>query len=278
MYSDNLGFGSVNSNMKVSNYDTNKYEKYFINDFDWTIDKSIGNMPYDGKFKIKLKNINYEAKNVDVLKDDLTHEIFGAAGYLASLNLVKDSSNGNKHLLTPKLLLKYSPNHMKKETGEHSLYRKNIFSLDRLNSSTNFEGGTSLTYGVNYNKEFIDDKELNFSIGQIINEKKANKKMPSRSSLDKRFSDIVGDLNFKRNNLALNYSYSLDQNFKEMNYNEIETKYSIGDMSFNVNYLKENKISDEKEYIKSSIEIKQGKNGLLTFDNKRNIITSASEY
>ena len=278
LYSDNLGFGNVNSNMKVSNYDTNKYEKYFINDFDWTIDKSIGNMPYDGKFIIKLKNVNYEAKNVDVLKDDLTHEIFGAAGYLASLNLVKDSSNGNKHLLTPKLLLKYSPNHMKKETGEHSLYRKNIFSLDRLNSSTNFEGGTSLTYGVNYNKEFIDDKELNFSIGQIINEKKANKKMPSTSSLDKRFSDIVGDLNFKRNNLALNYSYSLDQNFKEMNYNEIETKYSIGDMSFNVNYLKENKISDEKEYIKSSIEIKQGKNGLLTFDNKRNIITSASEY
>ena len=167
---------------------------------------------------------------------------------------------------------------MKKETGEHNLYRKNIFSLDRLNSSTNFEGGTSLTYGVDYNKKFIDDKELNFSIGQIINEKKANKNMPSTSSLDKRFSDIVGDLNFKRNNLALNYSYSLDQNFKEMNYNEIETKYSIGDMSFNINYLKENKISDEKEYIKSSIEIKQGKNGLLTFDNKRNIITSASEY
>ena len=39
---------------------------------------------------------------------------------------------------------------MKKETGDHSLYRKNIFSLDRLNSSTNFEAGTSLTYGVNY--------------------------------------------------------------------------------------------------------------------------------
>jgi len=49
-------------------------------------------------------------------------------------------------------------------------------------------------------------------------------------------------------------------------------------MSFNVNYLKENKISDEKEYVKSSIEIRQGKNGLFAFDNKRNIITNASEY
>ena len=167
---------------------------------------------------------------------------------------------------------------MKKETGDHSLYRKNIFSLDRLNSSTNFEAGTSLTYGVNYKKSFKEEKELNFSIGQIVNEKKTNKDMPDSSSLDKRFSDIVGDLNYKNNNLELSYNYALDQNFKEMNYNEIETKYSLGNMSFNVNYLKENKISDEKEYVKSSIEIKQGENGLFTFDNKRNIITNASEY
>ena len=102
--------------------------------------------------------------------------------------------------------------------------------------------------------------------------------MPDSSSLDKRFSDIVGDFNFKKSNLELGYNYALDQNFKEMNYNEIEAKYSLGNMSFNVNYLKENKISDEKEYVKSSIEIKQGTNGLFAFDNKRNIITNASEY
>ena len=278
LYSDNLGYGSFKTNLKVSNFDTNKYEKYFINDFDWTFDKSIGSLPYDGKFITKIKNINYEVKNVDKLKEDLTHEVFGAIGYLASIDLIKGSPDGNDHLLTPKLLFKYSPNHMKKETGDHSLYRKNIFSLDRLNSSTNFEGGTSLTYGLNYNKSFKEEKELNFSIGQIINEKKTNKNMPDSSSLDKRFSDVIGDLNYKRNNLKLSYNYALDQNFKEMNYNEIETKYSLGNMSFNVNYLKENKISDEKEYLKSSIELKQGSNGLFTFDNKRNIITNASEY
>ena len=84
-------------------------------------------IPYDGKFVAKLKNINYEVKNVDKLKEELTHEVFGAIGYLASIDLIKNSSGGNNHLLTPKLLLKYSPNHMKKETGDHSLYRKNIF-------------------------------------------------------------------------------------------------------------------------------------------------------
>ena len=45
-------------------------------------------------------------------------------------------------------------------------------------------------------KKFFDNNEkLNFSFGQIIKEKKTNKNMPSSSSLDKRFSDIVGNLN-----------------------------------------------------------------------------------
>ena len=167
---------------------------------------------------------------------------------------------------------------MKKNTGDHSLHRKNIFSLDRINSSTNFEGGTSLTYGFDYERSFKNENELNFSIGQIINEKKTNKNMPDSSSLDKRFSDIVGDLHLKKNNFTMNYNYSLDQNFKEMNYNEIETKYSLNNTSFNISYLKENKVSEENEYLKSSIEIKKGENGIFSFNNKRNIITNASEY
>ena len=167
---------------------------------------------------------------------------------------------------------------MRKQTGDYSLYRNNIFDLDRLNASTNFEGGTSLTYGFDYEKTFDNNEKLNFSFGQIIKEKKTNKNMPSSSSLDKRFSDIVGNLNYNKNNFELNYNYSLDQNFKEMNYSEIETRYSLGNVDFNLNYLKEDKLTDNQEYFKSSIEIKKGKNGLFSFDNKRNIITNASEY
>ncbi len=277
LYSQNYGFGSFNTNLKVSNYDTNKYEKYIINGFEWELDKSFGKIPYDGKFITSLKNVNYEINNVDKFKEDTTHELFGAIGYLSSLELIK-GTKGNSQLLQPKLLLKYSPNHMRKETGDHSLYRKSIFDLDRLNSSTNFEGGTSLTYGFDYENNFGDQEKFNISVGQIINEKKTNKKMPNSSSLDKRFSDVVGNFNYNKSNLELNYNYSLDQNLKEMNYSEIETKYSIGNMSFNVDYLKENELIDNREYVKSSIEIKRNQNGLFSFSNKRNIITNASEY
>ena len=39
---------------------------------------------------------------------------------------------------------------MKKDTVDQSLHNKNIFSLDRLGSSSSLEGGKSLTYGLDY--------------------------------------------------------------------------------------------------------------------------------
>jgi LPS-assembly protein len=277
LYSDKFGSGSFNTSIKIHNYDTNKYENFFVNDFNWTYGKTFSDFPYDGKILTNLKNVNYESENVSKLKEDTSHEIYGALGYLASIDLVKPGNENFNHLLKPKILLKYSPNHMKKETGDHSLHRKNIFSLDRLNSSSNYEGGTSLTYGFDYNQ--TGPNKLNFTIGQIINEKKNNKNMPDSSSLDNRFSNIVGNFNYnKGDNFKIDYNYSLDQNLKETNYNEVNTDYTLGDIKFNLNYLEENNTADTKEYFKSTIEIKKGQNGLFSFSNKRNIITSSSEF
>ena len=37
---------------------------------------------------------------------------------------------------------------MRKETGEHNLAKKNLFSLDRLQSEQNYEGGTNVAIGL----------------------------------------------------------------------------------------------------------------------------------
>ena len=47
---------------------------------------------------------------------------------------------------------------------------KIFFSLDRLGSDDNIESGKSMTVGFDYER-INNDKILNFSIGQIINEK-----------------------------------------------------------------------------------------------------------
>ena len=167
---------------------------------------------------------------------------------------------------------------MRKETGEHNLAKKNLFSLDRLQSEQNYEGGTNVTIGLDYeiNDEF---NQTNFSIGQIISEKKNNKDMPDTLSLDNRFSNVVGNLSHKRgDNLNFNYNYSIDQNFKETHYNEVSMDYTNSNFNFNIDYLQEEKKSEDNEYIKTALKYKKGNNGVFTFSNKRNLITNSSEF
>jgi LPS-assembly protein len=278
LFNDKFGYGNFKSDLKVQNYDTNKYKKTFINNLDLELDRPFSEKVYKGKLLSKLKNINYEYDNVEGFRSDSNSELFGAIGYLASLDLYKSTDDGSEHLLTPKILFKYAPNYMRKEEGEYNLVRKNLFSLDRLQSEQNFEGGTNLTVGLDYE---INDSfnQTNFSIGQIISEKKNNKNMPDTISLDKRFSNIVGNLNHKRgDNFTLNYNYSIDQNLKETNFNEVSMDYKNSNFNLNLNFLDEQKKSGDNEYIKTSIKYNKGDSGILTFSNKRNLITSSSEF
>ena len=274
---NSYGYGNFQSNLKIHNYDTNKYNRHLINSFDWSFKENTVSF-FKGNFLANLKNVNYDHKNVDNYKPDSNNELFGAIGYLASLELFKSNNNDSREFLTPKMLIRYSPNYMRKDdTSDFNLREKNIFSLDRLQVADNYEGGSNLSVGLDYQKT-IKDKKYNFSVAQIINEKKTNKNMPSSSSLDKRFSDIVGNFNFQNNNFKIDYNYSVDQNYEELNYNEINTSYAVDNIKFNLNYLEEDNSSGENEYFKSSIEVKRGDNGLFTFSNKRNLITNSSEF
>jgi LPS-assembly protein len=279
LFLDEFGFGNFQTNVKIHNYDTNRYKKFLINDFNWSFNETAKNSFYNSNFLTSLKNVNYEVKNENKFKADTSNELFGAVGYLASIDFFKKNGKNNNQLLSPKILLRYAPNHMRKDDGDYGLNGKDIFSLNRLSSVENFESGTNLTLGLDYEYKNDNAEKLNFSIGQIINEKKNNKNMPSSTSLDKRFSDIVGVFNYDNNdNFKFDYSYALDQNYKETNFNEINANYSMNNVDFNFNYLEENKISGGKEYLKSDLEIRKGSNGLLKFSNKRNLITNSSEF
>ena len=80
---------------------------------DWTSDNLTKNNIFENQILTKLKNINYEVKNVDKFKSDTTNELYGAIGLLTSIDLFKKDKNSD-YLLKPKMLLRYSPNHMRK--------------------------------------------------------------------------------------------------------------------------------------------------------------------
>ena len=64
--------------------------------------------------------------------------------------------------------------------------------------------------------------------------------MASVSSMDEKLSDLVGSVSYKPNdksNIKLNFA--LDQNYQDINYNEIETNFNFDPISFDFNYLSE---------------------------------------
>ena len=120
-----------------------------------------------------------------------------------------------------------------------------------------------------------------FQLGGIINEgAKVINKMPSSSSLDKRFSDIVGNVGFKNNeNFTFGYDFAIDRNYQDLNYSNLSANLFTEKVNFNFNYLGEEIDSSTKEYVDSSFAIKSGSDGLFSLSTKRNlIITNSSEF
>ena len=275
----NKKFGSLDfqSNLKIHNYETNKLEKFLVNDFDWKLREFKYKSGLKSKLLGNMKNVNYETNNVTKYKKDFTNEFFGAIGFLSEMDFFKKSRNNSNHLISPKFLLRYAPGHMRKEDEGPRLNHLNVFNLDRLNSFNNYENGLSATIGFDYELD-EKNKKIDISLAQVINEKE-NKKMPNTTSLNEKLSDVVGAANYKINeNIKLGYNFALDQNYKDLNFNELSSNFDFNPVKIDFSYLQEKKHIGNNEYFKTGLEYKKGENGLFSLSTKRNLITSSSEY
>ena len=89
----------------------------------------------------------------------------------------------------------------------------------------------------------------------------------------------MGNANIKINNsLDFDYNFALDQNYKDLNYNEVGFNFNLNPIKFNIDYLQEKKHIGNQEYFKTNAQYSRGDNGLFAFEMKRNIITNSSEY
>ena len=186
--------------------------------------------------------------------------------------------NDNTHLLTPKLLLRLSPGSMRKETDGSILNPVSAFNIDRVENINNFETGNSATVGFDYDIKKDDVDKFNFSLAQIISEKE-NKKQSSKSSLDEKLSDLVGDSSFSINDkFKLNYRFALDQNYQNLNYSDLGSNITFGNFDIDFNYIEERKHIGNQEYFKTKLQYENKNKNLVSFETKRNLITNSSEF
>ena len=273
---NNFGNLDLQTNFKVHNYETNKLTSFLINDFNWNYKDFISEKGLKSKIFGNIRNINYETKNVDLYKQDTTSELYGALGYYSQLNLEKIIKD-TKQKLKPKFLVRYSPNkNMRKEKEGSILSPASAFNLNRLDNLNNYETGLSASLGVDYEISKKNQK-FDFSIAQIINEKE-NKNMSSKSSLDEKLSDLVFSSTFEINDkLTLKYNGAIDQNYNEINYNNISTQINLNPVKIDFDYLEENKHIGDQKYFKTKFSFKRD-SAEFSLETKKDLITNSSEF
>ena len=273
---ENFGLVDLQTNYKVHNYDTNKLTNFLINDINWSSNKRYHKTGFISQILGNFKNLNYETKNIDKYKKDTTTEIHGAVGFLSQLNFRKDTPDG-LHLLKPKMLMRYSPGSMRKEDDGFLLNPTLAFNMSRLSNNNNFEKGLNTAIGFDYNIR-KNQKEFDFSLAQIINQKE-NKQMASKTSLDEKLSDLVGEVNHNLNeNLNIRYNFAIDQNLNQFNYNEVGADFNFDPFNINFNFLEENKHIGDQKYLGTKINYTKNNNGMFSFETKRNLVTDSSEF
>ena len=280
------GVVDLKTDLKVRNYEINKKTEFFVNDFNWKSSKWINKSGLVNYFEGIVKTVTYDANNTTKYKNSKTNnELKTALGYFAKLGLYKnDTINKNFHSLSPKLLLRYAPGHMRNIENGRRLNYGNLFNLNKVGELDVVEPGLSTSLGFEYKKNKLNKNNLlseeifSFGLGQVISEKE-NLDIPSTTTLDQRFSDIVGQSKYKINNkMNLNYNFSIDQGYKEFNYNEVSADYTFNKAKFNLGYLQEKNYLQNQEFLQAGVNFKLNSFGELNFSTKRNLLTSSAEF
>jgi LPS-assembly protein len=285
MSSEEYGFLDLGSSLRLRNYETNKQTNFFVNTFNWKSNKWLSSLGAENYFSGLVKNVNYKAENTSEYKNSKNNsEVHSALGYFAKLPLYKeDSIKKIFQSLTPRFLLRYAPGHMR-NAEDGRLNYGNLFSLNKVNKFDIVEPGLSTSIGFEYKKNKLNDSNIiaedvaSLSVGQVISQKE-NMDIPSSTSLDQRFSDVVGVAKYNiNNNIDLNYNFSIDQGYNDFNYNEVGANFKFEKAKFNLSYLEENKHIGNQEYIQTGVDFKLNNSSELSFNTKRNLLTSSAEF
>jgi len=273
-------FGTINfkSGTKYRNYEVDKHVTSFTNDFIWNPASFITKKGFVNNLEGIVKNTNYEARNTtDYKTDGVVNEISSVLSFKSSLPMKKEGNKFSK-IFSPNFMIRYAPGHMKDLRGDDvTLKYANLFAT---NKTSVIEDGLSAVLGFQYKineKENNDKEKLSISLGQVFSPEK-NKDIPSKSSLDQKMSDVVGEIDYNFSKIGnISYKFSLDHNFNDLNYNEVSTSLNFGKVDFNVDYLEERNHVGTEHYVNSGITLNINDNNKLSFETKKNFKTDSTE-
>jgi len=276
-------YGTLNfkSNALYKNYDADKHTTFLINDVLWNPGNSITKKGFVNSIQGLIRNTNYKAENTGKYKTDGTiNELKGVLGYKSTLPMKQDGINSSK-IFSPSFMVRYAPGHMRNISKDD--IRLNYTNLYSLNKTSEIESGLSAVLGFEFKTNEKDSKgneseKLAISMGQIFSAEE-NDDIPSKSSLDQKTSDLVGEMNYNFSKIGkIAYKFSVDHNFNDMNYNEISTNLNFGKVDFNLDYLEEQNHIGQENSVTAGLSLNLNESNKLSFKSKKNFKTDSTEF
>ncbi len=269
----------LNSSGNQKKYSTNVTESIQVNDILLSTKNFINKFGFNYNFKTFLKNVNSDSENSSKLKDKSQSEFLSLVSYDLNLPLIKEDTK-YKNYLTPKISLRYSPNDTKNLKNEtRFLNSDNIFSLNRIGFTETIETGTSLTFGLDFEKK--DEKNNTWFGSKIatVFRDEINENLPITSTLNKKQSDYVGEFNFIPNEIIqFNYNYSLDDDLEQINFHKLENSLTVNNFVNTFSFYEENNLIGKKSYYENNLIYNFDKKNSLTFKTRENKTDNLTEY
>ena len=286
-YLENI-MGNFNYNSHGNNTlrDTNITTSTLINDLNYSTVNAYLNNGIKTNFEISLKNVNTVGKNSPQYKASPQSELMSAYTYNASLPMIKKTST-SFNTFEPKLSLRLSPHDMKNNrTIERRIDVSNVFNTNRLSMDDSFEGGESVTLGLNFKKEKVStinnlseiEDYIDFKLASVLRLKQ-EQNIPMNSTLDKKRSNIFGEFNFKPiKNLSFGYNFSLKENLETFEYNSLIAKIEFNNFKTQFDYLEEKGVIGQANTIENKTNYEFNDTNSISFRTRRNRTINLTEY
>ena len=259
-------------------YNTNLYEANLVNSLIYKSDSFFYKDGLKNNFNILLSNPN--SLNQDSSNNTESKYRFLSAFLLETSYPLKKNSENYVDYLTPILQLRYSPNKTKNIRGDdRRIDINNIYSFDRIGSSTTVEGGQSITLGSGYRRTDKNDNQLlGLDLATVFRDE-INEDLPTKSTIGNKSSDIVGNLYLKPNKFFnFQYNFSLDNSLGRSNYDSIKTEFNVNNFVTTFEYLEENNIIGNESYISNKTTYKFDETNSINFSTRKNKKTDLTEF
>ncbi len=280
--SQNYYNGTISLNSSGNNdlNETNVLKTQIINDINYTGFDIINDFGIKNNLNFYFKNLNSVGKNDSKFKNSPQLELMSTFKIDSSLPLKKKGSN-YLNFLTPKLSIMINPSDMKNHSStERKINNENIFDINRLGLTDSLETGKSLTLGLEYKKEKIEDinKYFEFKLATVFRDKEETF-IPTTSTINKKTSNLFGSLS---NNISdkfnIRYDFALNNNLNTFEYNKINSTISLNNLTTEFSFIEEGGTIGSTNTFENKSKYIFDKNNSISFNTRRNRKINLTEY